>query len=114
MTTIAIILHEIPQEISDFGVLVYGGFTKTRAVLFNVLTALVAVLGTSVALLVGSQIQEFIPLLSPFAAGNFIYIAGSDLIPELHSEERDFVTSAMQLSAFVLGILMLYALSMFE
>jgi zinc and cadmium transporter len=113
-TTIAIILHEIPQEIGDFGVLVYGGFTKSRAVLFNVLTALVAVLGTSVALLVGSRIQEFIPALIPFAAGNFIYIAGSDLIPELHTEETDFVTSAMQLSAFVLGILMLYTLSMLE
>lgn len=113
-TTIAIILHEIPQEIGDFGVLVYGGFTKSRAVLFNLLTALVAVLGTSVALLVGSQIQEFIPLLIPFAAGNFIYIAGSDLIPELHTEETDFVTSAMQLSAFVLGILMLYALNMLK
>lgn len=113
-TTIAIILHEIPQEIGDFGVLVYGGFTKSRAVLFNVLTALVAVLGTSFALLVGSRIQEFIPVLIPFAAGNFIYIAGSDLIPELHTEETDFVTSAMQLSAFVLGILMLYTLSMLE
>ncbi|MCW4041754.1 MAG: ZIP family metal transporter, partial [Candidatus Bathyarchaeota archaeon] len=90
------------------------GFTKSRAILFNVLTALIAILGTGVALLVGSRIQEFIPLLLPFAAGNFIYIAGSDLIPELHTEETDFITSAMQLSAFVLGILMLYALSMFE
>ncbi len=113
-TTIAIILHEIPQEIGDFGVLLYGGFTKSRAILFNVLTALIAILGTGVALLVGSRIQEFIPLLLPFAAGNFIYIAGSDLIPELHTEETDFITSAMQLSAFVLGILMLYALSMLE
>jgi zinc and cadmium transporter len=113
-TTIAIIFHEIPQEIGDFGVLVYGGFTKSRAILFNVLTALVAVLGTAVALLVGSRIQEFIPLLIPFAAGNFIYIAGSDLIPELHTEETDFITSTMQLSAFILGILMLYALSMLE
>jgi zinc and cadmium transporter len=113
-TTIAIILHEIPQEIGDFGVLLYGGFTRSRALLFNMLTALVAVLGTSIALLVGSRTQEFIPLLIPFAAGNFIYIAGSDLIPELHTEETDFITSAMQLSAFVLGILMLFALSMLE
>lgn len=113
-TTIAIILHEIPQEIGDFGVLLYGGFTKSRALIFNVLTALVAVLGTSVALLVELRIHAFISLLIPFAAGNFIYIAGSDLIPELHSEEMDFVTSAMQLSAFVLGILMLFALSLLK
>ena len=85
-TTIAVVFHEIPQEMGDFGVLIYGGFDKSRALVFNFLTALTSVLGVIVALSLGFLFQNFISFLVPFAAGNFIYIAGSDLVPELHKE----------------------------
>ncbi|MDH5391226.1 MAG: ZIP family metal transporter [Candidatus Bathyarchaeota archaeon] len=113
-TTLAVVFHEIPQEIGDFGVLVYGGFNKSRALFFNFSTALTAIFGAIVALSLGFFIQDFIPFLIPFAAGNFIYIAGSDLIPELRKEEPRFLKSALQLTAFVLGVLILFSLVLLE
>jgi len=113
-TTLAVVFHEIPQEIGDFGVLIYGGFNKSRAIFFNFSTALMAIFGAIVALSVGFLIQDFIPFLIPFAAGNFIYIAGSDLIPELHKEEPGLLKSALQLTAFVLGVLILFSLVFLE
>lgn len=107
-TTLAIILHEIPQEMGDFGVLIYAGFTKKKALLFNFLTALVAVLGAFVGVLLGG-VQTALSFLIPFAAGNFIYIAGSDLIPELH-KELDAKRSAIQFFSIVLGIAVMIAL----
>jgi len=113
-TTIAVVFHEIPQEIGDFGVLIYGGFDKSKAIFFNFSTALTAILGAIVALSLGFLVQDFIPFLIPFAAGNFIYIAGSDLIPELRKEEPGLWKSALQLTAFVLGVLMLFSLVFLE
>ena len=113
-TTLAVVFHEIPQEIGDFGVLIYGGFNKSRAIFFNFSTALTAIFGAIVALSVGFLIQDFIPFLIPFAAGNFIYIAGSDLIPELRKEEPRFLKSALQLASFVLGVLILFSLVLLE
>ncbi len=113
-TTLAVVLHEIPQEIGDFGVLIYGGFNRSRAIFFNFSTAFTAILGTIVALSMGFLIQDFIPFLIPFAAGNFIYIAGSDLIPELHKEESGLLKSTLQLTAFILGVLILFSLVLLE
>lgn len=83
VTTIAIALHEIPQEIGDFGVLIYGGFKKVKALLLNFATAITIVFGGIVGFLLSEKIGESIVFLLPFAAGNFIYIAASDLIPEI-------------------------------
>ena len=102
-TTLAVILHEIPQEISDFGILLHGGFTKKKALAFNFLSALLAVIGAVLALMVGASIENFSLFLIPFTAGSFIYIASSDLIPELHKETKPSI-SFMQLIAFMLGI----------
>ena len=113
-TTLAVVFHEIPQEIGDFGVLIYGGFNKSRALFFNFSTAVTAIFGAIVALSLGFLIQDFIPFLIPFAAGNFIYIAGSDLIPELRKEEVGLLKSALQLTAFVLGVLILFSLVFLE
>ena len=113
-TTIAVILHEIPQEISDFGVLLLGGFTKARALFYNFLTALTAVLGAVVVLIIGSSVENITTFLVPFTAGSFIYIAGSDLIPELHKGEFDWKSSLMQFAAIVLGVLVMYALLFLE
>lgn len=108
-TTIAVILHEIPQEIGDFGVLVHGGFTKQKAILLNFATALTAVLGALVALSIGAITENITLFLVPLAAGGFIYIAGSDLIPELHKEVKAS-RSVIQLVAFILGIVVMVSL----
>lgn len=88
IVTIAVILHEIPQEISDFGVLLYAGLTKTKAILYNLLTALIAVIGALLFYYFGSNFSNIIPLMIAFAAGNFIYLATADLMPELYHEEN--------------------------
>ncbi|PIR75394.1 MAG: ZIP family metal transporter [Candidatus Magasanikbacteria bacterium CG10_big_fil_rev_8_21_14_0_10_43_9] len=87
-TTMAVVLHEIPQELSDFGVLLHGGFSRGRALFLNFLSALGALLGAVFALFLAGQIEGIELLLIPFAAGSFIYIATADLIPELHKESR--------------------------
>ncbi|MBI2208946.1 ZIP family metal transporter [Candidatus Woesearchaeota archaeon] len=113
-TTIAVILHEIPQEISDFGVLLHGGFTKAKALFYNFLTALTAVLGAVVVLAIGSNAEGITAFLIPFTAGSFIYIAGSDLIPELHKDRFDWKSSLMQFAAIAFGVLVMYALLFVE
>jgi len=112
-TTIAVILHEIPQEIGDFGVLVHGGFTKGRAIFLNFITALTAVLGAIFALVLSSYIPNIEGYLISLAIGGFLYIAGSDLIPELHKETKISV-SLIQILTFILGIIVMMALLLFE
>ncbi|MFA6383082.1 MAG: ZIP family metal transporter [Parcubacteria group bacterium] len=112
-TTLAVIFHEIPQEIGDFGSLIYGGFKKGKALLFNFLTALTAVAGTVIVLILNINDGDFTKFLVPFAAGGFIYIAASDLIPELH-KDTDPKKSFWQLIAFVFGIGLMLALLMIE
>ncbi|PJA48587.1 MAG: ZIP family metal transporter [candidate division SR1 bacterium CG_4_9_14_3_um_filter_40_9] len=119
-TTLAVVFHEIPQEIGDFGVLIHGGFSKKRALLVNFLTALSAIIGLVVALLLASKVGNIEAFLVPFAAGSFIYIAGSDLIPELHKdhgpERRGNKTgqAIMQILAFIAGIAIMASLLLLE
>ncbi|MAG37801.1 ZIP family metal transporter [Candidatus Pacearchaeota archaeon] len=108
-TTVAVLLHEIPQEIGDFGVLLHGGFTKGKALLLNLGTALLAILGAIVVLLLGS-VSGIEIVLVPIAAGGFVYIAGSDLIPELHKHSQKIGQGILQLIAFLLGIGVMWAL----
>jgi zinc and cadmium transporter len=112
-TTLAVILHEIPQEIGDFGVLLYGGFSKKKALLLNFLTALTAFLGAFIALLLSRYIGDISNFIVPFAVGNFIYIAGSDLIPELHKECK-VSKSILELFIFILGIGVMMLMLLFE
>jgi zinc and cadmium transporter len=113
-TTLAVIFHEIPQELGDFGVLIHGGFNKTKALRFNFLTALTAVLGAVIALFLGAIMEGFIPLLIPFAAGNFIYIAGSDLIPELRKDEPNPKKAAFQVVSITIGVAIMLSLGLLE
>jgi zinc and cadmium transporter len=113
-TTLAVIFHEVPQELGDFGVLIHGGFNKKKAVWFNFLTALTAILGATIALIIGATIEGFIPLLMPFAAGNFIYIAGSDLIPELRKDEPNPKKATLQVASITLGVLTMLLLLLLE
>jgi zinc and cadmium transporter len=112
-TTIAIMLHEIPQEIGDFGVMVHGGVKRKRALLLNFVTALTAIAGTVISLSVGSYATAFKSFLIPFAAGSFIYIAASDLIPELHKETKPII-SVLQLVTLIFGIGIMYLFLFFE
>ena len=112
-TTTAVILHEIPQEIGDFGVLVHGGFSVKKAILLNFATALTAIFGTIVVLVLGAQSENLSLFLVPFAAGNFIYIASTDLIPELH-KETTVSKSTLQLVWFVLGVCVMLLLLRLE
>lgn len=102
-TTIAVILHEIPQEIGDFGVLIHSGYSKMRALWLNFLSALLAVAGAVLALFLGEASETFTTYLLPVAAGGFIYIAMSDLIPELHKTKR-VRHSTIQFLAILVGI----------
>jgi zinc and cadmium transporter len=113
-TTLAVIFHEIPQELGDFGVLIHGGFNKKKAVWFNFLTALTAILGAIIAFVVGTTLKSFIPLLIPFAAGNFIYIAGSDLIPELRKDEPDLKKATLQVVSITLGVVIMLLVLLLE
>lgn len=104
VTTIAVMLHEIPQEIGDFGVLVYGGYSAKRALLYNFLSGLVGVVGAIMALVIGARVEGFADYLLPITAGAFIYVAGSDLIPELNLRHSNSAKqSALQLMMMVLG-----------
>jgi len=102
-TTIAVILHEIPQETGDFGVLVHGGFKRKKALFLNFFTALTAVLGNVISLIIGSFVANINGFLMPFAIGSFVYIASSDLIPELHKETKP-IKSFIQLLMLIAGI----------
>lgn len=112
-TTLAVVLHEIPQEIGNFGVLLHGGYSKTKALLLNLLTAVTAIVGTIVALMLGNQMSGSVVFLSAFAAGNFIYIAGSDLIPDMH-REMGVKKSVLQFATLLLGIGVMMLLTFLE
>lgn len=108
-TTLAVIFHEIPQEIGDFGVLIHAGINRKKALLYNFLTATTAIFGAVIAILLSSKIEGATNMLSAFAVGSFIYIAGSDLIPELH-KETELKKSVVQIFTFILGIAIMYGL----
>ncbi len=101
-TTMAVILHEIPQEIGDFGILVHAGFSRRRALFFNFLSASVSIIGALIALLLGFRGSTFSRFMAPLTAGGFIYIAGSDLLPELHKESKP-AQSLIQMAAIIAG-----------
>jgi zinc and cadmium transporter len=103
-TTVAVGLHEIPHEIGSFAILLHGGFTRKKALLLNFTSALASVMGALIALALGNYIQRLQEIIIPIAAGGLLYIAGSDLLPELHKESCSFRSSSLQIAFFVFGI----------
>jgi zinc and cadmium transporter len=103
-TTLAVICHEIPHELGNFAVLVYGGFSKFKALAFNFLTVLTAFVGALIGFFMTEKASHFSNFILPITAGGFIYIASSDLIPEIHKEERP-KRSTLAFLAFLLGII---------
>lgn len=106
-TVIAIAAHEIPQEIGDFGVLIYGGFKKKKAIFLNFVVALTIVAGGIVGYFISKNVEQAVVFLLPFAAGGFIYIAATDLIPEI-KKELDIKKSMATMLVFICGILIMW------
>ncbi|MDD5477426.1 MAG: ZIP family metal transporter [Candidatus Omnitrophica bacterium] len=102
-TTLAIIFHEIPKELGNFGVLIYGGFSRKRALLYNFISALMAILGAVTGYFISDFAHGFSHFIMPLTAGGFIYIAMSDLIPEVHKENNQRQATLAFIS-FLLGI----------
>ncbi len=105
VTSLLILIHELPQEISDFGVLVYGGFSKGKALFYNFIAQLTAVLGGVLGYYFLSLKDDVIFLL-PISAGGFLYIAISDLIPEIFKEKK-LSKIVINLIFIILGLLTL-------
>lgn len=112
-TTIAVILHEIPQEVGDFSVLLHAGYSKVQALWLNFVSALTALLGLVVFFVIGSTLENVMVYILPLAAGGFIYIALADLIPELHKTKK-LSSSLVQLIAVIVGIVLMLALTWLE
>ncbi|MBI5047074.1 ZIP family metal transporter [Candidatus Micrarchaeota archaeon] len=106
-TTLAIILHEIPQELSDFTLLTYGGFSNSKALIFNFISALTAIVGALSFFYLSSSIDNFKFYGLAFTAGTFIYMAGTDLMPELH-KEQETKKAILQLISMIAGIITIW------
>lgn len=112
VSTLAIIAHEVPQEMGNLGVLIYGGFSKNKALLYNFLTQTTAVLGAIIGYFFSTSIELLRPFLLPFAAGGFLYIAASDLVPELH-KEKEPKKALLSMVFFIVGIVLMWVLKVF-
>lgn len=111
-TTLAVVAHEVPHELGDFSILIYGGFSNRKAIWYNFLSALTAIAGTIVTFFLSPLVLTASPYLLAFAAGNFLYIASSDLIPELHTK-RLAITSLIQILAIITGVVVMRVLTRF-
>lgn len=110
-TTVAVLFHEIPQEISDYSILVNGGLSVKKALMVNFMSASLAMVGALLALQMGKSISGFTEALIPFTAGGFLYIAGSDLIPELH-HNTEVKKSLLQLTMLIAGVAVMTILAL--
>ena len=107
ITTLVIVFHEIPQEIGDFGVLIYGGFTKLKALFYNFISALTCIIGTIIGYQLSSSVGNFSVFLLPLVAGGFIYVAACDLIPEIH-KQPGLRRANLSILAFSFGVLFIF------
>lgn len=114
LTAVAVAAHEIPQEIADFSIMVAGGMRRTTALLVNILSAVLALVGAVVAYFFITTIENIVPYVVGFSAGMFLYIALSDLIPELHSHDLGKKQKSTQLALFFVGVALIMVLGFFE
>lgn len=112
-TALAVALHEIPQEIGDYAVLLYSGYSRKTALLFNAISAAFAILGAFIAATFIQGAAGIEPFVLAFAAGNFLYIAGTDLLPELHKHTK-LSQGVLQLLCMLAGIGVMYAMLFLE
>ena len=112
-TTLAIAFHEIPQEVGDFSVLIHAGYKKIKALFLNYFVALTVVIGGIVGYFISFSLEDLIVKLLPFAAGGFLYISTSDLIPEIRKETK-IKKSLISFIFFLLGLLIMYLTKMLD
>jgi zinc and cadmium transporter len=105
------VAHEIPQELGDFGVLIYGGFKK-KAIVLNFVVATTSIIGGIIGFLLSRAIDETTTFLLPFAAGGFIYIAATDLVPEI-KKELDYKKYLLTLIIFIMGTLLMWGIKIY-
>lgn len=110
IATLAVAMHEIPHEIGNFSILIYFGVKKIKALFLNFLSAVAAVLGGIIGFFLFKNIAGGIPFLLAFAAGTFLYISASDLIPEI-KQESNSKNSAVNFLVFILGLALIWALT---
>lgn len=103
-TTLVVGLHEIPQELGDFAILVRGGLSKGRAVLFNFLSAIFVIIGGIMGYFFLNSVETLLPYFISLAAGGLLYIATTDILPEIHKEERSYKKMIIQTLMFLIGI----------
>ena len=108
-TALAVIAHEIPHQAGDIAILLAAGYSRSRALLLNLTSATGGVIGAGAMLLFGVKVPAIIPFVIAFAAGNFLYVAMSDLIPNLHRGSLD-KNATRQVVLIVTGILTIMAL----
>lgn len=114
VTSISVFAHEIPQEIGDFGLMLHKGLSRGKIILVNILSAGVAFLGAIITYLLGNMLEAYIPALLAVTAGFFIYIASSDLIPEIHHEKRKGFAFIESLLLIVGVVVMAVSVSLLE
>lgn len=107
ITAFAVAAHEIPQEIGDFGILLHRGMKRGRVLWVNFFSSLAAIVGAVLTYMIGESIEAFLPILLSLSAGFFIYIAASDLIPEIHNEDKR-VVALIETLLLLLGVLTIY------
>lgn len=106
VTSLAVAAHEIPQEVGDFAILLHSGYTRAKALLYNVLASLATVIGGMLAYFSLGDLHHILPYFLTLAASSFIYIAVADLIPSLH-HKTDLKTSLQQISFILAGVLLI-------
>lgn len=111
-TTFAIFLHEVPHEIGDYAILIQSGFSKKKAIWLQAVTALGAVSGTILSLIIGTHDERANDWILPFTAGGFIYIATVHLIPQL--KNSNFKQTVVELICFVIGVGIMYIMAWLE
>jgi zinc and cadmium transporter len=112
-TTFAIVLHEIPTEIGNFMILIHSGYSKTKALWYNFMTAGFGLLGSVAVILLGSQFEFSLPYISAFAGGFLLYIALSDLVPEIHTNHNK-KPNYLHFALIIIAIIFMYLLTKME
>lgn len=114
VTSLAVLLHEIPQEIGDFAISLHSGLSFRKTIFYNLLSALCSFIGVFLVFIIGSKISSLSSFLLPITAGGFIYLAASDLIPELHRHDPPISHSILQLLFIIFGVALMSLLVFLE
>jgi zinc and cadmium transporter len=109
-TTLAIIIHEVPQEIGDTGILLHAGYTRVKVIFYNLITALTAVIGGLLAYYALNYFNASLPYVLAITAGGFVYISAADLLPELQKDSDTRLNVILHSATFILGILIIWVL----